>query len=35
VRLASIQAGRDRQRTKGTRALLAEARIPVSAIRRS
>jgi putative protease len=34
ARLATIQAGRDQQRSKGTQALLAEARIPVSAIRR-
>jgi hypothetical protein len=33
-RLASIQAGRDQQRSRGTQALLDEARIPVSAIRR-
>jgi putative protease len=34
ARLAPIQAGRDVQRGNGTRALLAEARIPVAAIRR-
>jgi putative protease len=34
VRLGTIQAGRDEQRGRGTRALLAEARVPVSDIRR-
>ena len=33
ARLATIQASRDTQRSKGTQALLAEARIPVAAIR--
>ena len=33
-RLAAIQPGRDAQRGRGTRALLAEGRIPVAAIRR-
>ncbi len=33
ARLAMIQADRDAQRSKGTQALLAEARIPLAAIR--
>jgi putative protease len=34
ARLTPIETGRDKQRGKGTQALLAEARIPVAAIRR-
>ncbi len=33
ARLAMVQANRDTQRSKGTQALLAEARLPVAAIR--